>query len=242
MSNDLARPERVEESGDRRRRPYSALAPGLYRHAVKVFLGALLLFIITTPLAERLADPGLLEGVFLTAVLVCGVLAVGERRTALVLTAFLAVPAVGAKWLNHFWPDLFPPAITLALGVLCLAIVIFQLLRYILRAPRVDAEVLSAGIATYLVLALVWMMLYLIVASIVPNAFVLSNSVSPSNTLEGFNALYFSFITLSTVGYGDIVPAAPVVRMLAVLESVTGVLYMSVLIARLVSVYTVEQQ
>ena len=127
-------------------------------------------------------------------------------------------------------------------GVLALAVVIFQLLRFILRAPRVNAEVLSAGVATYLVLALAWMMLYLFAASIVPNAFVLADSVSASKTLDGFNAMYFSFITLCTVGYGDIVPAALVVRMLAVLESITGVLYMSVLIARLVSVYTVEQQ
>ena len=167
---------------------------------------------------------------------------VGERRAALVLAAFLAVPAVGAKWLNHFWPELVPPGVSLLLGVSVLVVVIFQLLRFILRAPRVDSEVLSAGVATYLVLALVWMMLYLFAASAIPNAFVIANSVSESKTLEGFDALYFSFITLCTVGYGDIVPAAPVVRMLAVLESITGVLYMSVLIARLVSVYTVEQQ
>lgn len=240
MSIDPTRQERTASVPGSSR--LAGLNPGLYKHSVAVFLGALVLFIITAPFAEKLADPGLLEGVFLTGVMVCGVLAVGSRRAALVLAAFLAVPAVAAKWLNHFWPELFPVGVSLLLGVAVLSVVIFHLLRFILRAPRVDSEVLSAGIATYLMLALVWMLLYLFVASLTPSAFVLADSVSKNGAFDGFHALYFSFITLCTVGYGDIVPATPFVRMLAMLESITGVLYMSVLIARLVSMYTVEQE
>jgi len=243
MSTDSAHHERAAPaSGGPRCSRLTERNPGLYKHSVAVFLGALIFFIVMSPLSERLTDSGLLEGIFLTAVMICGVLAVGARRTVLVLVAFLAVPAVGARWLNHFWPELLTLGISHLLGVLVLAVVIVQLLRFILRAPRVDSEVLSAGIATYLVLALAWMMLYLFAASIVPGAFMLADSVSKNGTLDGFHALYFSFITLCTVGYGDIVPATPFVRMLAVLESITGVLYMSVLIARLVSMYTVEHE
>lgn len=242
MSTDPAgREHTAPVSASRHRSRLAGPNPGMYKHSVAVFLGALMLFIIMSPLSERLMDSGLLEGAFLTAVMICGVLAVGGRRTALMLVAFLAVPAVGARWLSHFWPELVPLGASHLLGVLVLAVVIVQLLKFILRAPRVDSEVLSAGIATYLVLALAWMMLYLFAASIVPNAFVLADSVSKNGTLDGFHALYFSFITLCTVGYGDIVPATPFVRMLAVLESITGVLYMSVLIARLVTLYTSDR-
>ena len=243
MSTHPARPdESAQERGTARHLRRVALLPGLYKHAVAVFLGALVLFIIGTPFAQTLPDPGLVEGVLLTGVLVCGVLAVGGRRQAFVLTALLGVPALGSKWLNHFWPDLLPPGVPLLLGVLLLAVVTFQLLRFILRAPCVDSEVLSAGVATYLVLALMWTLLYLLAQSLIPNAFVVAESASASKTFDSFNAVYFSFITLCTVGYGDIVPAAPVVRMLAVLEAVTGVLYMSVLIARLVTLYTSKQE
>jgi len=236
------RDESAQERGTTRHLRRVALPVGLYKHAVAVFLGALVLFIIGTPFAQTLPDPGLVEGVLLTGVLVCGVLAVGGRRQALVLTALLGVPALGSKWLNHFWPDLLSPSVPLLLGVLLLAVVTFQLLRFILRAPRVDSEVLSAGVATYLVLALMWTLLYLLAQSLIPNAFVVAESASASKTFDNFNAIYFSFITLCTVGYGDIVPAAPVVRMLAVLEAVTGVLYMSVLIARLVTMYSGERE
>ena len=54
--------------------------------------------------------------------------------------------------------------------------------------------------------------------------------------MKGFNGLYFSFITLSTVGYGDITPVSKVARMLAAMEAITGLLYVAVLIARLVAI------
>ena len=55
--------------------------------------------------------------------------------------------------------------------------------------------------------------------------------------MDGFNAFYFSFITLSTVGYGDITPVSRIARWLAAMEAMTGLLYVAVLIARLVALY-----
>ena len=56
--------------------------------------------------------------------------------------------------------------------------------------------------------------------------------------MNGFTGLYFSFITLSTVGYGDIIPVSEVARMLAIVEAMFGMFYMALLIARLVSLYS----
>ena len=56
--------------------------------------------------------------------------------------------------------------------------------------------------------------------------------------MNGSNALYYSFVTLTTMGYGDILPVSRVARMLAILEATTGVLFMSVLIAKLVALYS----
>ena len=214
----------------------SGLRVGVYRHSVAVFLAALVIFIIAMPFAEMFADPGFLEGVLLTLVMLCGVLAVGARRYIFFLAALLSLIGLGAKWIHHFRPELVAPGIYLGIAVLLLVVVAIQLFRFILREPRVNAEVLSAGIAIYLVLGLIWGLAYLFAASVVPNAFVLGGDASKA--LDGFHALYFSFVTLTTIGYGDVVPAVPVVRMLAVLEGVTGVLYLSILIARLVTLYT----
>ena len=211
---------------------------GIYRRSVSTFLGALVLFVAVMPFGQYMADPGLLDSILLTVVLISGVLAVGGRRHSLILAAALATPALAARWLWHYWPDPFLHGVFLVLGTLLLLQVATQLLRLIVTAPRVDVEVLAAGVATYLVIGLVWAMLYLLVDVIDPKAFQLPSG----QAFGGFDALYFSFVTLTTIGYGDISPVAPVARMLAILEAVMGILFPAVLIARLVAMYTGREE
>ena len=113
-----------------------------------------------------------------------------------------------------------------------------NLLRFVLRASSVDAEVLCASISAYLMLGLIWTMAYWLVEELSPGAFAFNTTTGAKETMEGFNAFYFSFITLSTVGYGDITPVSKVARMLAAMEAMIGLLYVAVLIARLVGLYS----
>jgi voltage-gated potassium channel Kch len=76
------------------------------------------------------------------------------------------------------------------------------------------------------------------VAQVNPNAFSFNTRSGTATVMSGFTAIYFSFTTLMTVGYGDITPVADVARMLAMLEAMTGTLFVGVMIARLVSLYS----
>jgi hypothetical protein len=87
-------------------------------------------------------------------------------------------------------------------------------------------------------LGLLWTVAYWLVAQVTPNAFAFNTNTGTKETMVGFNAFYFSFITLSTVGYGDIAPVSRIARWLAATEAMTGLLYVTVLIARLVSLYS----
>ena len=213
---------------------------GIYRFSMLQFLIALVLLLVTVPLVEELSNWESIETVLLTLVLVSAVLAIGARHRTLVLALVLVTPAVVGKWLNRFRPDLVPQEIFLGSGLVFLVFVVAQLLIFILRAPRVTADVLCAGLATYLLLGLLWSLAYALVANLVPNSFSLNGAPMVNPPLQGSNSLYFSFITLSTVGYGDITPVSNAARMLAAAEAVTGTLFMAVLIARLVSLYTTE--
>ena len=84
-------------------------------------------------------------------------------------------------------------------------------------------------------LGLLWTLAYWLVDQLNPGAFSFNTANETKKTMVGFNAFYFSFITLSTVGYGDITPVSKVARMLAATEAMTGLLYVAVLISRLVS-------
>jgi hypothetical protein len=125
--------------------------------------------------------------------------------------------------------------VVLAARLVFLAFVVGRLLVFILCAPKVNSEVLCAGVSVYLLIGLVWSLGYRMLA---PDAFAFSVPPSSTHEMTRFNAFYFSFITLTTVGYGDITPVSPIARMLAVMEAMTGTLFLGVLIARLVSLYS----
>ena len=144
----------------------------------------------------------------MTLVLVSGVLAIGGRRWKLVVAVILVSPAVVGKWVNQFRPDLLPPEVHLITSLVFVGFVLWQFLYFILRAPRVNSEVLCAGVAGYLLLGMLWMFAYVLVARMVPGSFSFNVGPAATHPLEGFDAFYFSFITLSTVGYGDITPVS----------------------------------
>ena len=195
------------------------------------------MLVVTAPFVEDLPRGDLIEAVLLTVVMVFAVLAIGGRQRTLTVALLLAIPAIVGKWLNQLRPDLMPPFVYLIAAVVFFGFVVAHLLSFILRATRVDANVLCAGIAGYLMLGLLWIPLYVAITRYNPAAFVLSGT-APGATMDGFNAFYFSFITLCTVGYGDVTPVSKVARMLAVTEAITGLFYVAVLISRLVAVYS----
>jgi hypothetical protein len=211
---------------------------GLFRFSVARFLAALVLLFFSSPFLEQLKNGPVLEVLLATLVMCMGVLAVGARHRTLVAAIILVVPAVLGTWLHHLWPAYCPLGAVLAARLIFLAFVVSRLLVFILRAPKVDSEVLCAGVSIYLLMGLVWAIAYLIVAQESPGAFAFSVPPDSPHEMTRFNAFYYSFMTLTTVGYGDIAPVSKFARMLAVLESMSGTLFVGVLIARLVSLYS----
>ena len=216
----------------------SSRVMGLRRFSMGQLLIALALLFFFVPFVEEIKGGDLIVSGLLSLVLLAGVLAVASRGRTLTVALLLAIPAVAGRWINHFQPHLVPPAIFLVAGIGLVAFVVVNLLRFVLRAPSVDVEVLCASISAYLMLGLIWTMAYWLVEQLTPGAFAFNTTSGTKETMEGFNAFYFSFITLSTVGYGDITPVSKVARMLAAMEAMTGLFYVAVLIARLVGLYS----
>ena len=199
------------------------------------FLGALVLWLVATSFVQGLKKGQLCEAVLFTVVMCTGLIATGSRRRLTFVVVGLALAAI---WFNQLWPQRCP-ALTFSLPAMAfLLVIIASLLGFILRAKRVDADVLCAGISVYLILGLLWGQAYTLVAQVNPSAFSFSTRSGTATAMSGFTAMYFSFTTLMTVGYGNITPASDVARMLAMLEAMTGTFFVGVMIARLVSLYS----
>ena len=215
---------------------------GKFRFSMPEFLGALVLMLFVTPLVDELKYGKAIDSALITMMLIMGVLAVGRSHRTLVLAVALMLPAVATRWANHVWPKTVPEELTSITALVFIGFVEFQMLRFIFRAHKVNTEVLCAGLAGYLLLGVLWMSAYRLVSDLNVGAFAFTVGATSPHTLSQFEAYYFSYITLSTVGYGDIAPLTPGARTLAMTEAMTGTLYMAVLISRLVALYSNEKR
>ncbi len=211
---------------------------GVLHFSMVELLIALVLLFASAPFIEQLQYGNVIESALMTMVLIAAVLAVGARRRTLVIAVLLVSPAVIARWVNHFRPDLIPDELKVLLSLVFMIFVVVNLLGFILRAPIVTSEVLCAGIAGYLLLGLIWAFAYVLLAQQSPASFVLHNQGADAKLMDQFSAFYFSFVTLTTTGFGDITPVSRAARMLTVMEAVVGTFYVTILIARLVAMYS----
>ena len=112
--------------------------------------------------------------------------------------------------------------------------------RQVLFTGMIDGNKIIGSICIYLLLGLIWTTLYLLVLEVSPNAF---NGLAHASWYQNFPIVtYYSFVTLTTLGYGDISPLAPLARFLVFMEAVVGVFYMAILVASLIGVRMSEHQ
>jgi hypothetical protein len=114
------------------------------------------------------------------------------------------------------------------------AYVVYRVLRFVGHSQSVNADTIYCGLSAYLLMGLMWSSVYALLEMLAPNSFNLSVDTQRHG---GVQLIYFSFVTMTTLGYGDITPLSDRARSLAILQTVTGQLYLAVMIAWLVSRY-----
>jgi Ion channel len=187
------------------------------------------------PLRRALGFPTSLLELFLAINLLAAVVPIGSRKTRRVLLPFLMV--VLAVRVSTAWLDLVTLAsVNLALWTVVALLAAASALRFALGAQAVDREHLYAGLSAYLLAGIFFGVFYWVLEQTWPGSLAIPGEGAQSN-FSLTVAIYYSFVTLTTLGYGDIAPRSDVVRGLAILEAVAGQLYLAVMIARLVSLY-----
>ena len=216
----------------------SGLSVEAYHFSAIELLGAILLFIVVTPFLHIIPHGEIIKAVLFTVLLLSAVIVTAASRKTLIIAAILALPAFLGKWANYFWPDVIPAEVYLTAAIVFVAFVVLNLLRFILTARQVDINVLATAVSTYLMVALLWMFVYVLLMQVGPGSLNIPANALSEGSADSFDALYFSFVTLCTLGYGDITPLSRVARMFSILEATTGTFYVAIVISRLVALYS----
>ena len=151
----------------------------------------------------------------------------------------IAIIVIIIEWLSELLSLSILNTISFLANIVFFDLIVILFILQIARAKTVTPQVIMQSINGYLLLGISFATLIALVCVIDPNAFSfkhLSETLDPSISYVS-NYIYFGFVTLSTLGYGDVVPLTPAARSLAIFTSITGQMYVAIIIAALVSKY-----
>ncbi|MBW2476053.1 MAG: hypothetical protein JRE63_01870 [Deltaproteobacteria bacterium] len=186
----------------------------------------------------------MLEFLFVGA-MIAGLRAIGIKKGLLRFEVLLLFISIAFRYLGSITDQAMLFGIGLACGVLFLVIVALSILFDLFQTMRVTGDTLAGAVCVYLLIALIWGYLYLLVEFVQPESFSFTQDYARTDlwiTKDFFSFLYFSLVTMTTVGYGDMTPISRVARTLATMEGITGQVYMTILVARLVGMHLMNQE
>ncbi len=190
--------------------------------------------IVLGPFVQGFIGLRLFMEILFSIIFIATIYAVSQNKLHIIIATILLIPALIAVWT----PDIPRHNIQLTFGYLCglivLAFAIISILKYIFTQETVTRQNISAAVAVYLLLALMWTFIYRIIDNLYPGSFAVAHdSLSGAENVY----LYFSLVTITTLGYGDITPIGSQAIALSVLEAITGQIYLVVVVAWFVGLY-----
>ena len=220
------------------------------RHRLSILLAAMVLLMLVAPFLYVIVPGEILERTLVTAlfvaVLLSAVWVVSRTRTAVIIATLLGAPAIVLKGLHV---ALASDGVGIAMqlfAIAFLAYAIVAILRVVFTDQRVTYNTIAAALCVYLLLSILWASVYAALEIVEPGSFSLTAAetdlIPSAESPDEFSrqALYYSLVTMTTLGYGDIAPKTPPARMFAAMQAVMGQIYLAVLVARLVGLHIVH--
>jgi hypothetical protein len=206
------------------------------RHSLFLLLSLVFFLVLVYPLDEygRIGEPVVL--VLFSMILIAAAFELSDQHVLRNVAVPLVAGAILVHLVAHFYPTMRPFIIAShVLSIVFLGFFSVTLFAYLGRPGVITSGRLYASVSLYLILGIFWFSVYRLIETIHAGSFVLMAPQATSASRA--TLLYFSLITLTTVGYGDVLPATPTARGLAALEGISGVLYLAITVARLVAAY-----
>ena len=168
------------------------------------------------------------------------VFASSRKLSFSIIIVTLGIPMVTTRIVESLYPDELLFTVSNLLGCLFFTLLSVVILASILKQQKVTANLIYGSISVYLLIGMSWTFIYMLIANIDPLAFSIAE-VETQSRHEYFNTFsYYSYVVLSTLGFGDIHPINPLARTITYLEALVGQLYLTILIARFVGLHIAQ--
>ena len=173
-------------------------------------------------------------------VVLTAIYAVRHSRRHLITALAIGIPQLVVSWINVVATGGDFAIAQAVLTILFYGYALVRVLDYVLRGRDVTLDKMYGAAGVYLLMGFMWASRFDLVLTLQPDAFEMHGGRFPETALAFRDLVHFSFVTLTSLGYGDITPVSDQARSLAFLEVIAGNLYMALLVARLVGAYRPE--
>lgn len=211
----------------------------LGRHTA--LLVSLIALLVAVPLLRNVPGAKLRFSILLSLVLTAAVYVNGRRRWTLVVAVLLGGGAIAGVALGEATGSTIARAVAVSLGLGMLGWTTVLMLSTLMRAEEVSHDTLIGGICVYLMVGVWFTMAFSLAILLDPGSLsqgeLALGVLADDSSTRSAKLLYFSFVTLTTVGYGDITPVDETTQMMATAEALIGQLYIAIFIARLMALY-----
>lgn len=197
------------------------------------FIILCLLLFVVYPLVETTSEIRYAGDIFFSLLLISGAVTIHKSAAMKGLVIVAAVMAIAAHWIRRVGPGWPLYTWEAALAMLCIVLFIVVILRHVFQPGPMTLHRVLGAVSVYMLLGLLWAFAYRIVARHFPGAIHFEFQPADQTLMSRF--VYFSFSTLTTVGYGDITAVHPIARALVVSEALVGQLFPVLLIGGLLS-------
>ena len=201
-----------------------------------LLISLLLLFFFHPFVDEHLSGFRVLDILFLV-ILLSGIYAISSNRQLFAAALLFSLVAFGSSIGSYFLRNTSLSVLSICFYGLFFGLMMISILSNIMKVKKVTADTIFGSICVYLLLGTLWAIVFALIEFSTPGSFNLGDD---SALIFNYKFIYYSFVTLTTLGYGDITPALPPARALSALEAITGQLYIAVLVARLVALHIMQ--
>jgi len=194
---------------------------------------SILLMFILRPFLEGFVGVSLLVDIFVSVVLLSGIYAVSQKKNVFYISLIIAAPALILSWARYFVTVSSFFLVGKIFAAVFYIFMVFIILNYLFNEKEITSDVIIGAICVYLLIGLMWASFFTILESVQPGSFKIPEGLGVG--LSHFS--YYSFVTITTLGYGDITPITAPARSLSLLAAIMGQLYLAILLARLVGIH-----